>query len=49
MINRKTYFNQPVKNNLRTYNNILKITTGQEDDYTTGCLHFIITSMNIIK
>ena len=31
-------FNQPVKNNLITYDNIRKITTGQGDDYTTGCL-----------
>ena len=28
------------KNNIRTYNNILKIMTGQGDDYTTGCLLF---------
>ena len=26
------------KNDLRTYDNIRKITTGQRDDYTTGCL-----------
>ena len=25
-------------NQLRTYKNIGKITTGQRDDYTTGCL-----------
>ena len=31
-------FDQPVKNNLRTYSNILKIATGQGDHYTTGCL-----------
>ena len=29
-------FNKPVKHNLRTYNSIQKITTGQEDDYITG-------------
>ena len=29
---------QPVKNNLRTYDNIQKITIGQGDDYATGCL-----------
>ena len=27
-----------VKNDLRTYDNIQKIATGQGDDYTTGCL-----------
>ena len=26
------------KNNLRTYENIQEIATGQEDDYTTDCL-----------
>ena len=29
---------QPVKNDLRTYDNIWKITTGEGDDYTTGYL-----------
>ena len=33
-----SFFDQPVKNNLRTYDNIHKIPTGQWDDYTTGCL-----------
>ena len=34
----KKIFNQPVKNNQITYENIRKIPTGQGDDYTTGCL-----------
>ena len=38
VIDGQNIFDQPVKNNLRTYNNILKIATGQGDDYTTGCL-----------
>ena len=38
MINGQKFFNQPVKNDLRTYDNIQKIATGQGDDYTTGCL-----------
>ena len=38
MINGQKFFYKPVKNNLRTYDNIRKITTGQGDDYTTGCL-----------
>ena len=33
-------FDQPVKNDLRTYDKIRKISTGQGDDYTTGCLLF---------
>ena len=32
------FFDQPVKNNLRTYDNIQKIATSQRDDYTTGYL-----------
>ena len=31
-------FDQPVKNDKIAYENIRKITTGQGDDYTTGCL-----------
>ena len=38
MINGKNFFDQPVKNNNVTYENIKKIATGQGDDYTTGCL-----------
>ena len=38
MIDGQNFFNQLVKNNLRTYDNIRKIATGQGDDYTTGCL-----------
>ena len=34
----KTFFDQPVKDNKVTYENIRKIVTGQGDDYTTGCL-----------
>ena len=32
------FFDQTVKNALRTYDNIRKIATGQGDDYTTGSL-----------
>ena len=38
MIDDKTFFDQPVENNLITYENIRKLATGQGDDYTTGCL-----------
>ena len=34
----QNFFDQPVKNNSITYDNIRKIATGQGDDYTTGCL-----------
>ena len=32
MINGENLFDQPVKNNLRTYDNIRKVSTGQVDD-----------------
>ena len=38
MIDRKSVFDQPVKNNKVTYENIRKIAIGQGDDYTAGCL-----------
>ena len=37
-INGIIFFDQPVKSNLKTYDNIRKNATGQRDDYTTGCL-----------
>ena len=38
MIDGKDFFDQPVKNNKITYENIRNIATGQGDDYTTDCL-----------
>ena len=39
MIDGKNFLGQPVKNNLRTYDNYVK---SQGDDYTTGCLlHYV--------
>ena len=38
MINGENFFDQPIKNNKVTYENIRKIAIGQGDDYTTGCL-----------
>ena len=32
------FFNQPTDNDLKAYGIIKKITTGQSDDCTTGCL-----------
>ena len=34
----KKFFDQLIKNNKITYENIRKIATGQGDDYITGCL-----------
>ena len=38
MIEEKNFFDQPVKNNKITYENITKTATCQRDDYTTDCL-----------
>ena len=38
MIDGKNVFDHLIKNNIWTYDNIRKIATGQEDEYTTGCL-----------
>ena len=37
-IDGKNLFDQPVKGDIRTYDNISKIATGQWHNYTTGCL-----------
>ena len=38
MIDGKNFFDQPINSDLKIYENIRKIATDQEDDYTTGCL-----------
>ena len=38
MINGENFFDQPIKNNKVTYENIRKIATDQGDVYTAGCL-----------
>ena len=38
MIDRRSFFDQPIKKDLKTYDNIRKIETGQGHDYTTACL-----------
>ena len=38
MIDGKKVFDQPVKNDLRTYDNIQKIAIGQGGDYTSAFL-----------
>ena len=49
MIDGKNFFDQPVKNNKATYENIRKIATGQGDDYATGCLLDYIYFKNYYK
>ena len=38
MIDRKNFFDQPIYSDLKTYENIRRVATGQGDDYATGCL-----------
>ena len=38
MIDGQNFFDQTIQNNLRRYDNIWKIATGQADNYATGCL-----------
>ena len=38
VIDEKFFFDQSVKSNMRTCDNIRKIATGEGDDYTTECL-----------
>ena len=46
MIDGKNVFDQPVKNDQRTYN-ITKLATGQGDDHTTDCLFHCVYRKNI--
>ena len=38
MIDGWNFFEQPIKNDLKTFDDIRKTATSQGDDYTTGCL-----------
>ena len=38
MIDGKNFFDQPTNSNLKTYENIRKIATGQGDHYTTSLI-----------
>ena len=57
MISWKNFFDQPEKNELRTYDNIWTIGTSQGDDYTNGCLlgyyffkeHYKMTAIDLNK
>ena len=38
MIDGRNFFDQTIKNDLKTSDNIRKISTGRGDDFTVGCL-----------
>ena len=42
MIDGWHFFDQPIKNDLKTYDTIRTIATGQGDNYITGCLLYYI-------
>ena len=57
MTDGQKFFDQPVKNTLRTFDSIQKIETGQEDDYTAGSLldynyfrkHYKLSAVDLSK
>ena len=54
---KKTFFDQTAKSDMRTFDKILKIATGQGDDHTTGCFldynyfnnHYKIIAIDLSK
>ena len=57
MIDGKNFFDHPINSDLKTYENIRRISTGQGDDYTAGCLldnsyfkdHYKMTAIDLSK
>ena len=49
MTDGKKFFDQPVKNDKVTYENIRNVSTGQGDDYATGCLLDYVYFKNYYK
>ena len=38
MIDGRNFFHQPIRNNVKTYNNISEVAIDHGDDYTPSCL-----------
>ena len=38
IISGKNFYHQPINSDIKRYKEIRKLTTGQGEDYTTGCL-----------
>ena len=54
MIDGRNFFDQPINNMTKTYENIRKTAIGQGDDYTTGCLldfkdHYKVIAIDLSK
>ena len=37
-IDGRNFYDQPINDSIKQYNEVRKVSTGQGDDYTTGCL-----------
>ena len=51
IIDGRNFYDQPINDLVKQYNEIRKIATGQGDDYTTGCLldyHYFKDHYNLI-
>ena len=57
LINGRNFYDQPINDQIKQYNEIRKTATGQRDDYTTGCLldhqyckdHYNLTAVDLSK
>ena len=57
LIDGRNFYDQPINNQLKKYDGIRKIATGQGDDYATGCLldyqhfthHYLLTVADLSK
>ena len=44
MIDGRSFYDQPINDSIKQYNEVRKVSTGQGDDYTTGCLLLMLIS-----
>ena len=57
VINGKNFYDQPIDSDIKRYEKIRKLTTGQGEDYTTGCLlddaytknHYRLTAVDLSR
>ena len=57
IINGKNFYDQPIDSDVKLYEDIIKLTTGQGEDYTTGCLldydyiknHYRLIAVNLSR
>ena len=57
LIDGRNFYDQPISDEVTKYNELIKLTTGKGEDYTTGCLlnyqyykdHYLITTCDLSK